>query len=170
MGETCSGHSGHFSALLSALMTGFGTFLAMRHLVFGTFVPAGLADVSTKCADRFGVLACPGHGRCSECTDLGAVHVQGDAFGHHLDIWFMQTGSCAVVTGHGAGVASFNTGVIGLMRHGGSPEGGLSRQNGRQSQRRKCCNPFTVRARQHPPRMGQSPCSVGCNLRAQGQA
>ena len=118
MGGTYSGDSGHFSALFSALMTGFGTLLAMRHLVFGTFIPTGLADLSAECADRFGVGATPGHGSCSKCTNLGAIHIQGDALDHHLDVGFVQTGSSAMVTGDGTGVASFNTGVELLMRHG----------------------------------------------------
>lgn len=160
----CSGHRGHFAALLSALMASLGTLLAMRHLVFGTFVPAGLADVSAKCADRFGVGATPGHGSYSQRTNLGAIHIQCDALGHHLDVRFMQTGSSAMVTGHGTGVASFNAGVVLLTRHGGSPEIGLRRQSRRKSQRRKCRNPFTVRAQQHPTRGGWPPCRVGCNL------
>ena len=101
----------------------------MRHIVFGTFVPARLADVSAKCADRFGVDTTPGHGSCSQCTNLGAVHIQGDAVGHHLDVGFVQTGSCAMVTGHGTGVASFNAGVELLMRHGDFPKTGLRRQS-----------------------------------------
>ena len=101
----------------------------MRHIVFGTFVPAGLTDVSANCADRFGVSAIPGHGSCSQCTNLGAIHIQGDAVGHHLDVGFVQTGSCAMVAGHGAGVASFNAGVELLMRHGDFPKTGLRRQS-----------------------------------------
>lgn len=102
-------------------MASLGTLLAMRHLVFGTFVPAGLADVSAKCTDRFGVDATPGHGSCSQCTNLGAIHIQCNALGHHLDVSFMQTGSSAMVTGYGAGVASFNAGVVFLVGHCDSP-------------------------------------------------
>lgn len=132
----CSDHRGHFAALLSALMAGCGALLTMRHMVFRTFVPAGLADLSAKCADRFGVGATPSHGSYSQCANLGAIHIQCDALGHHLDVGFMQTGSSAMVTGHGTGVASFNAGLVLLMRHGGSPDGSLSRQSRRQSQRR----------------------------------
>ena len=111
------------------MMTSLGAFLAMLHIVFGTFVPARLADVSANCADRFGVGATTGHGCCSQCTNLGAIHIQLDAVGHHLDVGFVQTGSCAMVTGHGTGVASFNAGVELLMRHGDFPKTGLRRQS-----------------------------------------
>lgn len=102
-------------------MTGFGTFLAMRHFMFGTFVAAGLAGISAQRTDRLGVGATPGHGRYSQCTNLGAIDIQCNALGHHLDVGFVQTGSCAMVTGHGTGIASFNAGVVLLMRHGDFP-------------------------------------------------
>ena len=110
-------------------MTSLGAFLAMRHIVFGTFVLARLADVSANCADRFGVGTTPGHGSCSQCTNLGAIHIQFDALDHHLDVRFMQTGSCAVVACHGTGVASFNAGVELLMRHGDFLKTGRRRQS-----------------------------------------
>ena len=88
----------------------------MRHFVFGTFVPAGLTDVSAKCANRFSVDATPGHDSYSQCTNLGAIHIQGDALGHHLDVRFIQAGSSAMVTSHDTGVASLHAGVE-LMRH-----------------------------------------------------
>jgi len=113
----CSGHRDHLAALLSALMASLGALLAMVYVVFGTFIPAGLADVSAKCTDRFGVGATPGHGSCSQCANLGAIHIQFDALDHHLDVRFVQTGSCAMVTGHGTGVASFNAGVVFLVGH-----------------------------------------------------
>ena len=102
-------------------MTGFGAFLAMCHVMFGAFVAARLADVSAKRTDRFGVGATPSHGCCSQCTDLGAIHIQCNALGHHLDNRFMQTGNGAVVTGHRARVACFNAGLVFLVRHSDSP-------------------------------------------------
>ncbi len=98
-------------------MARLGTLFAMRHFVFGTFVPAGLADVCAKRANRFSVDATPGHGSYSQCANLGAIHVQGDALGHYLDVRFMQAGSSAMVASHGAGVASLHAGVERLMRH-----------------------------------------------------
>ena len=56
-------------------MAGLSALLAMVHAVLGTFVAAGLTNIGAKCADRFGVIAIPGHGSYSERTNLGAVHV-----------------------------------------------------------------------------------------------
>lgn len=94
----------------------------MRHVMFGTFVAAGLADIRAECADCLNMGATSGHGSRSKRTNLGAVHIQRDALDHHLDVGLVQTGSCAMVTGHGAGVASFNAGVVLLVRHGDFPK------------------------------------------------
>jgi len=106
-------------------MAGLGALLAMRHVVFGAFVAAGLADISAECADCLGMGATSGHGSSSKRTNLGAVHIQRDALSHHLDVGFMQAGSCAMITGHGAGVTSFNAGVVLLIRHGDFPKTGF---------------------------------------------
>ena len=98
-------------------MASLGTLLAMRHLVFGTFVPAGLADVSAKCADRFGVGATPGHGSYSQRTNLGAIHVQRNTPGHHLHIRLLQARSGAVITGDDASVTGLNAGGMNLVWH-----------------------------------------------------
>ena len=107
---------------MSAQLAGLRTLLAMRHVVFGTFVAAGLANIGTECADCLGMGATSGHGSGSKHTNLGAVHIQRDALDHHLDVSLVQTGSCAMVTGHGAGAASFNAGVVLLVRHDDFPE------------------------------------------------
>ena len=64
-----------------------------------------------------GMGATSGHGSSSKRANLGAVHIQRNALDHHLDVGLVQTGSCAMVTGHGTGVASFNASVVLLMRH-----------------------------------------------------
>ena len=69
-----------------------------------------------------GMGATSGHGSSSKRTNLGAVHIQRDALGHHLDVGFMQAGSCAMVTGYGACVTSVNASVVLLMRHGDFPK------------------------------------------------
>ncbi len=110
---------------MSALLAGLGALLAMRHVMFGTFVAAGLADISAECADCLGMDAASGHGSSSKRANLGAVHIQRNALDHHLDVGLVQTGSCAMVTGHGAGVASLNAGVVLLVRHGDFPKTGF---------------------------------------------
>ena len=68
--------------------------------------------------------ATSGHGHSSKRTNLGAVHIQRDALDYHLDVDLVQTESCAMVAGHGAGVASFNAGVVLLMSHPDFPKTG----------------------------------------------
>ena len=110
---------------MSALLAGLGALFAMRHVMFGAFVPAGLADICAECANCLDMGATSGHGSSSKRTNLGAVHIQRYALNHHLDVGLVQTGSCAMVTGHGAGVASVNAGTVLLMRHGDFPKTGF---------------------------------------------
>ena len=94
----------------------------MLGLVLGALVAAGLANVRAHGTYRFGMLAGAGHGRRSECTDLSAVDVECDAASHRLDVRLLQAGNCAMIAGHGAGVARFDTRVEFLVRHFGAPE------------------------------------------------
>ena len=92
----------------------------MRHAMPGmlcTLSAAGLTNVRTKRTNGFGVFATTRHGRRRQRADLRAIHVQRNAPRHHLDVWLLQAGSRAMVAGHNASVASFNTRLECLMAH-----------------------------------------------------
>ena len=85
-----SGDGSHLVALLSALLAGFDTLLAVLHLMVGAFVTAGLADVCAQGANGCGMLAAAGHGCCGQRADLGTIYIQGDALCHHLHVLLLQ--------------------------------------------------------------------------------
>ena len=107
----------HGSAGFDAIQTRFGARLAMVHRVLAAFVSAALADVSTKGTNRCCVLASAGHGGGGKGAHFGAVNIVGNAFRHHLHVFFQQAGGCAVVTGSSTGVARRNARLVGLVGH-----------------------------------------------------
>jgi hypothetical protein len=114
-----SGCGRHAAAFVRTTPAGGRTFLAVAHLVPGAFISAGLADVSAYLADSLGELAAPRHVCGGEAADLRAVHIQGYAARHHLDVLFLQARCRAMVAGDGAGVTGFDAGCVLLVRHDG---------------------------------------------------
>jgi hypothetical protein len=73
------------------------------------FASACLADVGAQRADIVCEVAAARHVRCRQSANRGAVHVQSNAFGHHLDVVFLQTRGGAVIARIRAGLARFDT-------------------------------------------------------------
>jgi len=86
-----SSHDSHAAAGIGARMTGPGTLLAMLHVVFGALVATGLTDVCADGANGASMITASRHHCRSHRTQLRAVHVQGNAPGHHFDVRFLKT-------------------------------------------------------------------------------
>ena len=94
-----------------------GALLAVFVLVLGALVAARLAHVRAGAADLFCQFAAARHVAGGKAADRGAVHVEGNAARHHLDVGLLQAGRRTVVAGVGAGVARRNAGLV-LLMHG----------------------------------------------------
>ena len=116
LGESSS-LSRHCLAGFGAIQTGLGACLAMVHGVLSTFVSAALANVSTEGTNCRRVFAAAGHGGGGKRTHFGAVNVIGNAFRHHLDVFFKQARNSAVVAGNGTAVTRGNARLMKLVRH-----------------------------------------------------
>ena len=112
----------HLAALLRAQVAGLGALLTVCVCMLAAFVAARLTDVGTQRANCLGVCAAARHCGCSHCANLGTFDVEFDAFRHHRDVGFMETGCSAMVAGRGARVASFNAGVEWVLGHWSSFE------------------------------------------------
>ena len=82
----------------------------MLDVMLRAFVGAGLADVSAEAANGLGCRAVARH--CSGCklTSCCAIHIKCNAFSHHFDVGFCETGYGAVVAGSCAVIAGLNAG------------------------------------------------------------
>jgi hypothetical protein len=98
-------------------MTSLGAFLAVFHVMFGALVATGLTEVSADFADGDGMITVTRHHGCGHYADLRAVHVQGDALGHHRDVWLLQARRCTMIAGDGAAVAGLNAGDVFVVGH-----------------------------------------------------
>ena len=85
-----------------------------------------LAALGGAGSTYLGALAAQGHGEgaaaCHEtgrqAAQLRAVHVQGNAASHHLDVFFAQAGAGAMVAGGGASVAGVDAVLESGVIHG----------------------------------------------------
>lgn len=111
----------HRSARFRAFATGFGAPLTVVHLVPGTFFPARVANFGADPADLLGELRSATHERRRLPADRRAIPVEPNAFGHHLDVRFLQTSACAMFAFLSAGHALLNTRLMLLVCHGKSP-------------------------------------------------
>lgn len=76
-----------------------------------------LADIGAERTDFFSMNTATGHRPSRQRAERGAVDVGGDAGRHHLDIFFKQTGGCAMVAGRRTGVAGAYARLVKLERH-----------------------------------------------------
>lgn len=113
-----SGRCGHLATSLRALPARLSTLLTMLHRVLCALVCASGANAGAQGADSLGVLTAAGYRRGGELANGRAIHIQGDAARHHLDVLLLQTRRGAVIAGHRAGIASVDTGLMSLVRHG----------------------------------------------------
>jgi hypothetical protein len=89
----------------------------MIHLVLAALLRAGISCVGTCIADIVAKLAVTRHVTCRKSAHLGAVHIEPDTAGHHLDILFGQAGNRTLVTCRSARIACVDTGLNLLLSH-----------------------------------------------------
>jgi len=109
----------HAAALVRATLASDRAILAMGMLVPGALLAAGIAHGGAQLAELAVELTASRHVARRESADGGAVHVEGNALRHHLDVLLSQAGGGAVVAGIGTGVASLDAGLVDLMGHVG---------------------------------------------------
>ena len=103
---------GRAAALFCAAAAGLGALAAVLHRrMLLALLRARVADVGARFADHPGELAAAAHVAHGKPADCGAIDVERDAAGEHLDVLFAQAGSGAVVAGDGAGVAGIDAGL-----------------------------------------------------------
>lgn len=98
------GHADQAAAGLGAPATGFGALPAVVHMgrVLFALFGAGVTNLGAERADLPGKGAAAGHERHGRVAQFGAVPVQFDTAGHHLNVLFLKTGLGAGVAGNGA--------------------------------------------------------------------
>ena len=85
-----------------ALLAGLRTFLAMLHVcMLATLGAAGFTQFGTDAADVFCFLTAEAHKLRRSIAECSAFHIQLNAPGHHLHMFFLQTGTGAVVARRG---------------------------------------------------------------------
>jgi hypothetical protein len=111
--------TGHFPACLRAFTTRVGTFLTVIHFVLCAFFAAGIANLGAELTNSFSELRAARHFSHRERADVGAATVEFDAARHHLYVFFVQAGGCAVFTGLHALVAGLDTVFVFFVGHDG---------------------------------------------------
>ena len=103
-------------AFLRTFFTGPCTFLAMLTvMMLATFVSAFFAEVGTKAADLFGFFTSQTHQLGCCITGSRTFHIKLDAFGHHLYIFLLCTGTGAMVANGRALETGFNAGLVSMV-------------------------------------------------------
>ena len=127
------------AALRGAAAAGFGAVLAMLVFVLLAFRGAGVADLRAQAAHGGNLAGAAGHVGDGKVADLGAIHIGGDAVGHHFDVVLLKAGGRAMIAGDGAGLAGFDAGLVLLVAHGFSELGLESEgESGKPDRIRKC--------------------------------
>jgi hypothetical protein len=108
---------GHAAAFLRAAAADFGAGLAVCGRMFGAFTAAGIADLGTQGAYRFGKLAASCHEGGGETADVGAVQIELNTAQHHLHLVFLQARRSTMAAGGGTLITGIYTGLELLMRH-----------------------------------------------------
>ena len=106
--ESCS----HLPAFLGTAPTGCRAFLAMADVVFGAFLPAGVAGIGADLAECCCEGGTAGHLTGGDRAEVGATVVETDAPGHHRYVIFGETRACAVFTCQRACLARLNAFLI----------------------------------------------------------
>lgn len=114
---TCAGSGRHPIALFCAVSTCLSTFLAMRHLVLGTFGSTCLAHVCAHFAKCLRELTPSRHVRRRQSANLSAVDIERNAPRQCAHIFFRQAGGCTLPTCDRAVIASVDATLKLLMRH-----------------------------------------------------
>jgi hypothetical protein len=83
-------------------------------------IAAGLADFGALAQQVLGVLRATGYETGYQGADVGAVAVEADVADHHFYVFFLKTGSGAVLTRGDAGIKGIKKGlVLGVHGKGG---------------------------------------------------
>jgi hypothetical protein len=93
----------------------------MVHRMLAAFFGAGGAHIGTQAAQLLCEVAAACHEGGGRTSDLGAIHVVGDAARHHFHVLFLQAGGGAMVACGGAGVTGFDTDFQLVGLHAGIP-------------------------------------------------
>jgi hypothetical protein len=99
---------GHCGAGFCALPAGACTFLAVYHLVLPAFVAAGAANCHADTAGGLRLLTSQAHELRRSIANGCALHIQLNASCHHLYVFFLRTGGCAVIADRSATEACLN--------------------------------------------------------------
>jgi hypothetical protein len=94
-----------------------GTFLAVVGFVLFAFVAAGFTNLCAEPTDILGESRVTTQPCRRVPTDLGAIPVQPDTFGHFGDVLLAQTGIRAMLALLGALDTGFDAGLILLVGH-----------------------------------------------------
>ena len=108
----------HAAALLCAAAAHGRAILAMLSFMLGTLISACFAYLGAGLAYRTGKLAAACHEASRKTANLGAVDIEGNTVGHHLDVILPQAGAGACIAGGRAGVAGVDAGLELIGSHG----------------------------------------------------
>lgn len=89
----------------------------MVHLVLAALFLAVLANLGAGFADKRDHAAVTRHAGRRETTDFRTVDVQRNAFGHGIDVGFVQAGVGTTVASQGAGLTGGDAGFEVGFRH-----------------------------------------------------
>jgi hypothetical protein len=107
----------HLPALICAPTTRLRALLTVLVLMLAALVATRLADLCAQLAQLLGKVTAARHVAGCQSADCGAIHVEGDAARHHVDVLPLQTRGCAMVAGMCAAAASFDAGLVLLVSH-----------------------------------------------------
>ncbi len=105
----------HAAAFLGAGAAGLCTLLAVVVLVLAAFGGASLTCVSAKPAQLFCTVASQAHQLRRGIAKSCAFHIQLNAFGHHVQVLFLQAGAGAILAGGGATQTGIDTVLVLLI-------------------------------------------------------
>lgn len=111
----------HAATSLGASPTDVGATLAVVGLMTRTLGTAGVADPGAKLAEFLGKSAAAAHQRRCEPADIGAIAIQPNAFGHHLDVLLLEAGGRTMFAFHGTGLTGFDAIGVQIVSHGFYP-------------------------------------------------
>src|SRR4051812_1353236 len=114
LGTRAATFGGDSPAFLGTTPACFRAFLAMRHLVPGAFLRAGIANGRADVAKVGRKLAAARHIAGGEAAYLRAVDIELDATRHLCDVLLCQARRGAVIAGGGTIVAGVDAGFEAL--------------------------------------------------------
>jgi hypothetical protein len=105
------------AAFFGTLAARLGTPLAVIDLMLFAFGPAGVTHFGTLAAKIMSKLRTPTHPLDGPSTDVGAVSIESNTFGHHLHVLFAETGRGTMFAFLRTLDAGCDTGLEFVVRH-----------------------------------------------------